>query len=490
MKTIEARDQVRLSVYQCFEICIHGVYYRLFRSMVTVSIVVLTVAFFSNVMIEGLMTNGVARGVEGELQAMRRDARFLAKLTEVETLEGIAERMADLATGSPAYLEVVGITGLDPTALNGLIAFSRQRREYQEFFDGDLTYGQRQILVKGRQGLAVFELLQDPEHRQALSDGLRQLKSVRMPTSTEAFDSFLGSFRANLEGVRALLGPYERTVQAVASRYALPELKSAIIAGDGELLEYLRSLGFVIPDAEYADIGRQLSETERILSMAQAFQNFTFKSRFITKFSILAKEYGDTLVMSKLRRRSGSEWFEKQVADLGLEVTLPTQQVRQLARAALARGTLREIERVLNTKGDWRRGIDTKTVWLMVVSFIVCTVGIANAMLMSVTERFREIATMKCLGALDGFVMVLFVMEAGLFGLAGGVLGVLLGMLLSLLKQFLGYGSYAFAYLPWAHVGVATLAALGAGMVIATVAALYPSWVASRMAPMEAMRVE
>ena len=48
------------------------------------------------------------------------------------------------------------------------------------------------------------------------------------------------------------------------------------------------------------------------------------------------------------------------------------------------------------------KGISTKDIWLIVMSLIVCVVGIANSMLMAVTERFREIGTMKCLGALDG----------------------------------------------------------------------------------------
>ena len=55
--------------------------------------------------------------------------------------------------------------------------------------------------------------------------------------------------------------------------------------------------------------------------------------------------------------------------------------------------------------------ITTKQLWLVSMSLIVCVVGIANAMLMSVTERFREIGTMKCLGALDGFVVRLFLLE-------------------------------------------------------------------------------
>ena len=47
------------------------------------------------------------------------------------------------------------------------------------------------------------------------------------------------------------------------------------------------------------------------------------------------------------------------------------------------------------------------------MSLLVCTVGITNSMLMAVTERFKEIGTMKCLGALDSFVVVLFMLESG-----------------------------------------------------------------------------
>ena len=49
-----------------------------------------------------------------------------------------------------------------------------------------------------------------------------------------------------------------------------------------------------------------------------------------------------------------------------------------------------------------------QTRWLLGLALLVAFVGILNAMLMSVTERFREIGTMKCLGALDGFIVRLF----------------------------------------------------------------------------------
>ena len=50
--------------------------------------------------------------------------------------------------------------------------------------------------------------------------------------------------------------------------------------------------------------------------------------------------------------------------------------------------------------------------WVVGLALLVAFVGIVNAMLMSVTERFREIGTMKCLGALDGFIVKLFVIES------------------------------------------------------------------------------
>ena len=72
--------------------------------------------------------------------------------------------------------------------------------------------------------------------------------------------------------------------------------------------------------------------------------------------------------------------------------------------------------------------------WIVILSLVVCVVGIVNAQLMAVTERFREIGTMKCLGALDRFILRLFFLEAGMQGLVGGAAGALVGALFSLLN--------------------------------------------------------
>src|SRR5579864_6957994 len=67
--------------------------------------------------------------------------------------------------------------------------------------------------------------------------------------------------------------------------------------------------------------------------------------------------------------------------------------------------------------------------WLAIMALLVCFVGIMNSMLMSVTERFREIGTMKCLGALDRFIVTLFFIEAALMGVIASFVGWLLGWL-------------------------------------------------------------
>src|SRR5438105_14869317 len=50
--------------------------------------------------------------------------------------------------------------------------------------------------------------------------------------------------------------------------------------------------------------------------------------------------------------------------------------------------------------------------WLAFLSLLMCLVGITNSMLMSVTERYKEIGTFKCLGATDGFIVKVFFLEA------------------------------------------------------------------------------
>lgn len=130
----------------------------------------------------------------------------------------------------------------------------------------------------------------------------------------------------------------------------------------------------------------------------------------------------------------------------------------------------------------------SKQTWLISLSLLVCVVGIANAMLMSVTERFREIGTMKCLGALDSFIVKLFLLESTFQGLAGTSVGVLIGFLLTLGLALLDYGRYTFAYFPAVGIVQSALYALVIGTLLSLVGAMLPAYRAAKMEPVEAMR--
>ncbi|HVX83258.1 MAG TPA: FtsX-like permease family protein [Phycisphaerae bacterium] len=131
-----------------------------------------------------------------------------------------------------------------------------------------------------------------------------------------------------------------------------------------------------------------------------------------------------------------------------------------------------------------------RTVWLLALSLLVCLVGISNAMLMSVMERFREIGTMKCLGAPDSFILKLFFLESLFLGTVGTAAGVLVGMGLSVLMLLRHYGPAAWGHIPWAAAAAIAAISLAIGIAITAAAAMYPAWRAARMEPIAAMRVD
>jgi len=139
---------------------------------------------------------------------------------------------------------------------------------------------------------------------------------------------------------------------------------------------------------------------------------------------------------------------------------------------------------------DTNVGASPKQRWIIILSLLVCVVGIVNAQLMAVTERFREIGTMKCLGALDRFILRLFILEAAMQGLAGAGAGALAGAIFALLNALLRFGFASMALVSWIDVAGSVLIAIGVGCLLSLLGVLYPALIAARMQPVEAMRVE
>ena len=136
---------------------------------------------------------------------------------------------------------------------------------------------------------------------------------------------------------------------------------------------------------------------------------------------------------------------------------------------------------------DQIRGLlDTFTAFVTgvaVISLVVGSIGIANIMLVSVTERTREIGIMKAVGAQNSDVLQLFLVEAVVLGIVGSLAGVLLGVLGAFAAT--RYVDLAMTFpVEWAGIAVVV------GVVVGVGAGLYPAWSAAKTDPIEALRYE
>ena len=117
------------------------------------------------------------------------------------------------------------------------------------------------------------------------------------------------------------------------------------------------------------------------------------------------------------------------------------------------------------------------------ISLLVGGIGIMNIMLVSVTERTREIGIRKAVGALRRDILAQFLLESMVLSLTGGVIGILLGWLISRVAGVL------IDLTPVVEVGT-ILMAVGFAVGVGVVFGLYPAWRAAGLRPIEALRYE
>ena len=165
------------------------------------------------------------------------------------------------------------------------------------------------------------------------------------------------------------------------------------------------------------------------------------------------------------------------------------------AHALLNSGDINSYQILVKAGYDVSFGADVvatsaKQRWIVTLSLLVCIVGIINAQLMSVTERFREIGTMKCLGALDRFIVRLFVLEALMQGLAGSLTGAILGVVSAAVSATFTFGTTIFSSFPLVALFYSMLLSIIVGTSLSLIGVIYPAILAARMEPVEAMRLE
>ncbi len=144
---------------------------------------------------------------------------------------------------------------------------------------------------------------------------------------------------------------------------------------------------------------------------------------------------------------------------------------------------IRKSDSLLNILKDNTATIRIATIGIALITLLGAAIGLMNIMLVSVTERTKEIGLRKAVGANGKHITIQFLTETVVICQLGGVLGILLGMLAGNGVSFFTGGTFI---IPWAWIIVGLVTCL----VIGIISGIYPALKAARMDPIEALRHE
>lgn len=205
---------------------------------------------------------------------------------------------------------------------------------------------------------------------------------------------------------------------------------------------------------------------------------------------------GDRIVMLPLS--NVRQYFSQPDMTFTISVLSQNPQMMEIA-AQEAEGVFRRIRHVpLGEESNFEisksdnlanlvmENISTVTLGATAIGFITllgAAIGLMNIMLVSVTERTREIGIRKAIGATEKTIKRQFLVEAIVISLLGGILGILLGILFGNLISLFLHSSFI---VPWRWV----LAGVGLCILVGLVSGLLPAIKASRLDPIESLRYE
>jgi len=127
---------------------------------------------------------------------------------------------------------------------------------------------------------------------------------------------------------------------------------------------------------------------------------------------------------------------------------------------------------------------------ITLIGLLVAALGVMNTMTMTAREHVREIGIMKAIGADSTHILVIFLTEAFLMSIIGGVLGVVVGYVEAHFVKFLLLKMGLMMEIPIFFVSEVALLGILIAVFISLLSAFYPSWSAAKIRPLEALRYE
>jgi putative ABC transport system permease protein len=156
---------------------------------------------------------------------------------------------------------------------------------------------------------------------------------------------------------------------------------------------------------------------------------------------------------------------------------------RQLDNEDVKPYTIFNQAEILDQVGQISAALSALLISVALISLVVGSIGIMNIMLVTVTERTREIGLMKAVGYTYYDVLILFIVESVVIGLFGGIIGTIVGILGA-------YGANTFLDLPNVFPVELIIIGFGVAVLVGVIAGVYPASKAARMDPVEALRYE
>lgn len=490
MPMLDIQNQPSLGLARTVGLTVTGIRYRLFRSLVSVVVITVAVAFFMNLLGASLIRHNIGTSVGQRVRELRTAAAWATRLSHPGTVESLLRTLAALSPASPQADEIAHFGQLSPDALPILFANAREAAGWLNYFR-TLDYGRRRQLLQAAQGVKIFDSLRQPQEWNRFNKQRGALSLPPMPGSDNQLRAFLDRWTDLRSQLDQILAARQQAIRSLASHLRGRSALEAMAQGDEALFARIRQLGFAFDE----NTAQLVATQARQLRLAEQFEQTAAQPAMRRVLAARRDTRPDAItpraMWEELGTPAGAAWYLGELRKKGLAT--PSEDPAQATRIAerkLEEYALRQVERLEgDDTGGWL-GLGERVQWLLIISMLVCIVGITNAMLMSVTERFREIATLKCLGALDGSIMGMFVLEACTLGAVGGLIGAVLGAFIGFLRAAVSFGPYAVSALPLGELFLGMGAAFLLGILLAGGAAILPAYQAARLAPMEAMRIE
>ena len=316
-------------------------------------------------------------------------------------------------------------------------------------------------------------------------DAVRELLAGRIVAATGVMTDY----------DRILVAGKERDVKVLGSDQDYKTVRNLMVtsgrfldASDGALREHVAMLTDKLAERLYGTRGGGLGQIVKVHGL-QFTVIGTFKER-VESFGLTEVARETILIpITVMRNFTPIERIDPMYVEgrSAREVDSVTLAVRQILEARHRAGAVYRVDNltaILNAFNSIALILSLVLVLVSAIALVISGIGIMNIMLVTVTERTREIGLRMAVGASRREILIQFLTEAVLVSLSGGIIGILVGVSIPLSVQF---------FVDSVQIPISTTAivvAFGVSMMVGLIFGMLPANRAARLSPTEALRYE